>query len=264
MGSAVVLIIAHKSALNPAEKASLAQCYKILGKHRIVLICPRGLDVSEYKRIYPDAEVDFVNSRWHSSYRMFNRLKIEPFIYKRFQEFRFILFYELDAWVFSDQLDYWCSLEYDFIGAPWFQGLAAATENSAFVGVGNGGFSLRKVSSHLKATSVFKYIKGPSELWRAFTAEPDLKKFFRLLTNISFRNNFHHLFNNYRRNEDIFWATVVAPRLGWKMPDLKTAARFSIEANARRMFALNDGQLPFGCHKWEKFDPEFWNQFIKI
>lgn len=30
------------------------------------------------------------------------------------------MIYQLDAWVFNDELSSWCSLGYDYIGAPFF------------------------------------------------------------------------------------------------------------------------------------------------
>jgi hypothetical protein len=55
--------------------------------------------------------------------------------------------YHLDSLVFNSNLHYWCNLNYDFIGAPWIKGpdLPWLREE----GVGNGGFSLRKVKSFL-------------------------------------------------------------------------------------------------------------------
>jgi hypothetical protein len=38
--------------------------------------------------------------------------------YKRFRDYKFILIYQLDAYVFRDELEYWCEQDYDFIGAP--------------------------------------------------------------------------------------------------------------------------------------------------
>ena len=64
-------------------------------------------------------------------------------------------------------------------------------------------------------------------------------------------------------NEDGFWA-FFAPTYNpiFRIPDTETALRFSFEINPRLCFEQVGGRLPFGCHAWEKHDPEFWRRFI--
>jgi hypothetical protein len=85
----VILIIAHKPQLTPSEIKSMKQCYSVLGKHPIKFICPEGLDISEYKKINPLVEIDFIDPKWQSTYAMFNRLKIEPLLYKKYKDLIF-------------------------------------------------------------------------------------------------------------------------------------------------------------------------------
>lgn len=65
-------------------------------------------------------------------------------------------------------------------------------------------------------------------------------------------------------NEDVFWA-LYAPQIDddFRVGTLEESLRFSFEAEPRMMYAKNDEELPFGCHAWEKHDPEFWTSFIK-
>ncbi len=265
MNSVVILIIAHKPDPSPTELASLSQCQKILGKHPIFLICPEGLDVNEYSKAVPNIKFDFIDPKWQSSYAMFNRLKIEPFLYERYRKYKYILFYELDAWVFRDELDYWCSMDYDYIGAPWFEGYHKANSTGKFIGVGNGGLSLRKVKSHLKALHSFAYISPPkTRIHTFFLSGLSFHNFIKLIKDLTIQNNVFYAFNNYERNEDKFWGNVVSKRFSWyKVPVMDIAYRFSIEKNGPLLYERNNCQLPFGCHAWEKYDPEFWEQFIE-
>jgi hypothetical protein len=66
----------------------------------------------------------------------------------------------------------------------------------------------------------------------------------------------------YPINEDVFWGRL-APKLfkNFTIPNLKTALRFSIEVNPSVHMKKDD--LPFGCHAWEKFEPLFWEKFIR-
>ena len=59
---AIILIIAHKEILTENEKTSLAQCYMILNKYPIKLICPENLNVSEYKKVNLKCKKFFLNT----------------------------------------------------------------------------------------------------------------------------------------------------------------------------------------------------------
>jgi len=228
-------------------------------------VCPQGLDVSRYMGAASGLTVDSIDPKWLSSYRMFNRAKIAPLLYSKYSSFQYILFYELDAWVFRDELEYWCDQQYDYIGAPWFDGYSAASPASQFKGVGNGGLSLRKVSSHLRALSTFGYVLEPRKLWAKFLNKLSFRSGVKFLLDLSIRNNTHYLFNDYKQNEDSFWGGIVASKFEWfRVPDMNTAARFSMEMNAPLLYSRNGNQLPFGCHKWEKYHADFWKQFIHL
>ncbi len=258
----IILIIAHKAELSEFEKASLAQCYKILRKYKIKLVCPEGLDVSDYKEVNPQAEFEFIDPKWQATYAMFNRLKIEPFLYRKFRKYKFILFYELDAWVFRDELEEWCKKEYDYIGAPWFKGFHRAGPDSEFVGIGNGGFSLRRIKTYLRSSYRFSYILKPAFLFREYKKAPSVDKFFKLLADLTFRNNTFFLFNDFKGNEDFFWMRIVARDFpGFRIPSVEEALRFAIETNPST-FIKSDKDLPFGCHAFLKYEPSFWEKYI--
>ena len=265
MNTAVVLIISHKPDLSGSESASLKQCMRILGNYSTVLICPEGMDVTTYKHVAPELHYDFINPTWLSSYRSFNRLKISPLLYQKYRTFEYILFYELDAWVFRNELEFWCKEGYDYIGSPWFEGFYLAKPNSEFLGVGNGGFSLRKTSSHLKALRSWKYITPLAVLLKEFISHPSPYTARKLMRNLTIENNIFHAANNYSENEDLFWGLVVAEKFPWfRVPDPVTASHFAMEFNAPVLFERNSHKLPFGCHKWEALHPDFWKQFIHI
>lgn len=260
----VILIIAHKSKITEFEEASLAQCFNILGRYSIKIICPKGLDVACYQRIIPDIEIDFIDPIWQSNYQNFNRLKIEPFLFKRYANYEFILFYELDAFVFRDELEYWCSQNYDYIGAPWFENFDHANEFSPIIGVGNGGFSLRRVSSALKALHRFSLVHKSEELRKLTQRNHWLKTSLSLIKNCTIANNTFYLFNTFKGHEDIFWCNYVKQNFDWfKVAPIDIALKFSFECNPRILFIKNKNYLPFGCHAWYKYNLNFWLPHIK-
>ena len=93
--------------------------------------------------------------------------------YERFLNSKYLLIYQLDAYVFKDELTAWCNRGFDYVGAPWtikkkyenpiykpvlaiksfIYKLKGKPSRYAWLGnkVGNGGLSLRKVDTHLKA-----------------------------------------------------------------------------------------------------------------
>ena len=99
--------------------------------------------------------------------------------YESFLDYKYILIYQLDAFVFKDDLIFWCNKNYDYVGAPWiasisnnpftlllnkissiFDSKEKKERKKIFFKVGNGGFSLRKVASHYQISKENeKYIK---------------------------------------------------------------------------------------------------------
>lgn len=91
----------------------------------ICLICHEKLDLSEYKSCFLDSQVDFCvryfNEQYFDSRKSYNELMLSVDFYRSFREYQYMLIYQLDAFVFEDQLEYWCNKGYDYIGAPWIK-----------------------------------------------------------------------------------------------------------------------------------------------
>ena len=101
-----------------------------------------------------------------------------------------------------------------------------------FYKVGNGGFSLRKVSSFIKACDTYK--ERIEE----------------------FNNNRGMIYN-----EDWFWALVPKE---FRYPSFNEALGFSYDSHPDLCMELNNGKLPFGCHGWfKKRNYDFWKKFIE-
>ena len=168
---------------------------------------------------------------------------LTPEFYRRFENFRYILIYQLDAWVFRDELDRWVSEGYDYIGAPWipmkerffhFYGKLRLAYNRTFrkndgikphntflYGVGNGGFSLRKTDKFIEITTRYKD-----------KISSDLSSNEKL----------------YPEDLWFFYGPKGKDRL--LKPHWKKALEFSFEQNPDKSFEFNGGRLPFGCHAW--------------
>jgi hypothetical protein len=244
-----VIIPVYKPTLSRYEEISFSQCCKVLGHHTITLIKPSSLSLEAYRSFYADFSTESFDDDYFKDISGYNRLMLSPGFYERFLRYQFILIYQLDAFVFKDDLFHWCRKGYDYIGAPWlvtpFKGSApekklyarklskAYTENIKQEGtilpadiqfanrVGNGGFSLRRVK----------------KFYKICRQEQKMISFYN-------ENNKHYFFN-----EDVFWSLEVNRRSGQlKIPGYKKAIGFSVEFKPEYAFELSKGRLPFGCH----------------
>jgi hypothetical protein len=269
----VILIFAHKERLEWHEAIALKQCFRILGKHPIKLVCPRGLNIQAYRNIVPELEVDFIPAKWFSSRLNYNRLKILPFLYHRYAQYEYMLTYELDAFVFRDELLDWCAKGWDYIGAPWFEGFDCARPDAPFLGVGNSGFSLRRIQAMIQVRNTWRLVQEPAHIIKEVRSSG--RGFVRMtaaMVKWLLFNNFHppftpantNLVNPANIHDDCFWCLEVPKRFpAFKIASLDDAKRFSFEVNPSRLYAECGGLLPFGCHKWMNVEPEFWREHIE-
>lgn len=195
-----------------------------------------------------------------SSISEYNKLMMSKLFYKKFIEYDYILIVQTDAIIFDNELDFWISKNYSYIGAPWFEGMSKPEKPLSFVGVGNGGFSLRKVNDAIAVLSGFKRIrpikrlKKNKENWYTFLKE--------IVSNILFSYNKWPLLP--RMNEDLIWGLVIPARFAFfKVPQPEEAANFSFEACPRELYDMTNGKLPFGCHAWQRYDESFWYEVFK-
>jgi hypothetical protein len=266
---AVVVIPVHSATPSADELFSFAQCYKILSSHDIVVLCPEGLLIDRYKELVPHLISIAIPSKWLSSIAAYNQLKCSPFFYKLFERYDYLLTYELDAFVFRDELAYWCRKGYSYIGAPWFEGYASLTPPFAFKGVGNSGFSLRNVQVCLRIlnrinrlnqlNNALKSIAKEPTLLLLFLIEKGLSRFFKI-RNTKFLPNLIH---GSRVNEDIFWSEWSAYTFSdFELAPVDEAIKFSFELRPEYLFNMNDKRLPFGCHAWKKYNFPFWKPYL--
>ncbi|WP_184544972.1 DUF5672 family protein [Mucilaginibacter sp. FT3.2] len=246
-----VIIPIYKQKPDANELLSLKQCLTILKNYPIIFIAPDKLNAAAYKEACEGAPFKLVtfSDFYFDNLAGYNQLMLSPDFYKTFIDYKFILIYQLDAYVFKDELNYWCSQNYDFIGAPhiphenqenemqFLKGYSKFINrvNSIFKtkhkvsNVGNGGFSLRKTQT---CYLLLKILKGKVKIWGP-------------------------------NNEDGFfkyWGNLFYPF--FKLPTDELAIRFSIEESPALSLKKLNGELPFGCHAFEKYEWATWEPLI--
>lgn len=241
-----VAIPIYKEVLSKYEKISLMQCLNILHKYSIIFFHPKSLDLSSYHNLIQESnsQIRFYSfdDDYFESIAGYNRLLLSKDFYKTFKEFKYMLIYQLDAFVFKDELEYWCNQGYDYIGSPWiyedfihsYRGIHVPIWTKAHWSKkinygGNGGFSLRKISS-----------------------------FIFLL------NFFGKEAKNSNLNEDGFWSFCsIRYNPFFKVAPCEFALKFAFERFPEKSYETIKNNLPFGCHAWEKYNIEFWQPYIK-
>lgn len=219
-----IVVPYHKSELSETEKIAFEQCQRILDRYPIILVVPESMCKEDYPCVGKFI-IEKVPSEWMRSIASYNEMMMSEAFYKRFLKYRYILIYQLDAFVFSDKLREFCQYGYDYIGAPWISGWFRYISSDRCVWrVGNGGLSLRKVDSCLRLLK-----KGEQ--------------------------------TTYTGNEDIFFS--ISDGKDFKVAPLDIALKFAFEREVEKCFKLNNEELPFGCHAWERYNLEFWKPFIE-
>ena len=267
MTKAVVVVPLYRSEMAPFERASLCQCAKVFGGHRnIVFFAPESLEISAFLEILPDAGVERFEDKYFKSVSSYSWLLLTPGFYQRFQDYEYMLIYQLDAWVFRDELDYWCEKEYDYIGAPF----VLKWGHREKIIVGNGGFSLRRICSMLRVLEEPHKKMFPPELLKEFFLNHiACGRYFRCFLPLLkmcglLPNSRGHYLEQIRRekynSEDMvfYFLSRQFTDDGLTMPDIDEAACFSLDGAPERFFK----KLPFGCHAWMKADAEFWRKRI--
>lgn len=221
---AAVAIPVYKERLTRTEEISLSQAIKKLDKYDFYYICPSALTLE-----YQSDKIKIMRfpDEWFGSLRSYSALMLQRELYEKFSGYEYILVYQLDSFVFSDELSEFCELGYDYIGAPWLHGvLHYVNKDNLLQRIGNGGLSLRRVSAFihwLKTTDLSEYMDAV--------------------------------------NEDILIAAYGKGRL--RFPDLETALRFSFDLDPKGSYRENHFSLPFACHAWHRYDLEFWRPFME-
>ena len=264
-----IVVPIYKEHLDKYEELSFRQCLRILHNYEVFLVTYEHLDLSSYELISREYGISLYSVFFPESFfkgiKGYNNLMMQKMFYASFKSYRYILIYQLDAFVFKDELSYWCNQGYDYIGAPvetpWFEKYKENKDGIENWRVGNGGFSLRKVEYFLnvlsrklplmkvKINNIFKY--------------SELKKVANIF---GWENTINYYVNlEDKENEDVFYTVYLQDSyVPPKLPSVEIAALFAIEKSPSYMYERIGRHIPFGCHAFLKYEYEhFWKQYIE-
>jgi hypothetical protein len=265
---AIVIPMSSRQDLNEEEEISMRQLVHYLGAYDKFLLAPEGM-----KFDFEGFETRWYPHRFFGSGAAHGKLLGTRAFYQGFLDYDYVFFYHLDSLAFSDQLLEWCDKGIDYIGPPWIK-----CDDSPWVDrprVGNGGFTLLRVESALKAITN-RYLVQPPYFWYdLFNAHapkwlvgmvarlermfPKVRLFKRLMEEKNELDN-PHLFN---RNNDIFWSDMAVRYVPeFRVATLEEGLSFAFEVSPKTCLEMNGGRMPFGCHAWGRYDKSFWEPYL--
>ncbi len=234
MKQVAVVIPLYRNELSHWEQLSLARCKEVLGtKHDIIVVAPEGIDSH-------GLHAEHFDKKYFDGLKGYNKLMLSHEFYNRFNQYQYILIYQLDGWVFRDNLESWCNQGWEYIGAPWMiKGFKSHTLNCIardillklkcyhtdmfrYRMVGNGGISIRHVRTFIEKS-----------------------------------RNINNIPLNGTLNEDVYWSLVA----GLKIPNWEVAIKFSIDEIP---YPADNEYKPDFCHGFSKSEQnlEYWKKLI--
>lgn len=232
----VTTVPVYKQNLSLSDARSLLQL-RLLGVQNVTLACPEGLDLSKYFNLWPELGVQRYAPEHFLSIQSYNDLVASPAFYSPFaHQYEYLLISQLDSFLLSNQVMQFCNAGYDYYGAPWkvgfpqyrfvFNRWAIETNKKRFY-VGNGGLSLRKISSTLDLLA---------------RKEGHISKTFFM--------------------EDAFFGYWGAVDPHFHACPPLVAAKFSLEMNPE-YWMDQTGVLPMGLHGFEIWHEDFYNALLQ-
>ncbi len=269
-----IVIPIYKPVLSELEAISLNQACSVLSDYPFVFVKPQSLDLTAIQKQYPRIETESFDDKYFKNIIGYNHLLLQTDFYSRFLSFDYILIYQLDAYVFSNELQEWCSKGYDYIGGPWLQ--KPIYQYAFFRQWKRTKMWLKEVRQRLeKGKEAFEQQKKYVEMVQETLSSRDLKEVGN--GGLSLRNVKSHYnatldlkdridFYVSREersatfNEDIFWSSE--PK-NFRYPSAEEALKFSFDKYPDLCYKHNGYQLPFGCHGWyKKKTIKFWKKII--
>ena len=254
-----VVIPIYKECLTDYEIKSVEQCIKVLSDYSICFVAPNGLNLDFYKsKFVTIRQYVFFDKSFFKDITGYNRLMLSPFFYKKFTEYKYMLLFQTDCYVFRDELLDWANKGYDYIGGIWFDDYTG----DPFLGAkmweaGNGGLSLRKIKSIATMLASKKPIKTAKELVKDTVKLRNIGRISFLkgllwfpLYFFGYRNNINYQSKNYQFNEDSFFIETSFKFKSFKIPSVEEAIGFSWDRHPAYLFNLKK-KLPFACHAWK-------------
>ncbi len=239
MQPCIVLIPIYQKQLPDLEKQALDCCLEKLPNIPKMFIAPYDIEETYYGINYPELQIRKYTQWHHDRIDDYNQLMLNDEFYAGFTDYEFVFIFQTDGWFLGreEDLNHFCQLSIDYIGAPWGDNgfrfckriipgagkckLLYLLEQSVTCYVGNGGVSLRRNSQMINLLREKK-----KELAKNEKAED--------------------LFISYYAQKS---------KCNFRVASKELAETFALEMNMKEK--IRAGMIPMAIHKWKKYYPEF-------
>lgn len=256
-----VIIPIYRQNPTVEDLISISRTFSVLKDYDITFIHPRKLNTEAY-HTFENANFLAFDDVFFKNIEGYNKLMLGSFFYESFEK-EYILICQTDAFIFKDDLKNWCQKNYDYIGAPWIR----SKDKIPFLKL-----IWDKVIYNIKALINYKnnqkWQKDKSlmynEVGNGGLSLRKREKFIEILSKL------HHVVEIYLKPEnkssfyaeDVFYS--IEPKrngIDFSKPYYKEACLFAIENKQEKAINFNEGELPFGCHRWDK-EKDFWRPYF--
>jgi hypothetical protein len=283
-----IVIPVYRCSLLAGEMAALNRCVNQLSDYLICIVVPSSLrfqiEETLSTLINDSGSFFFVSipDSWLSSIDSYNYLMLEPWFYKIFDKWEYILVHQLDAMIIDGKrLASLILMKYSYVGGCFVVPSRLPFLKNVFWRIygGNGGLSLRRVNDMISLLESPDFPRKPIRtfaeclsylLMRSASTYSNNKLSFveylsiiftSLLMSLGHKNTLLTMDKTRTCQED-FLFSVFAPRyFKWfRVPVPSISAQFFVDANPEVIFKRHKPANLLGCHGWEKNNPSFWKR----
>lgn len=240
MKELAIIIPIYNWELTKSEKLSITTLVNQLPNtgYDLIVIHPNTLSYNSgslrfVEDLYDDVIFSGYNDEYFESAETYSELLRNDCFYSNYKEYKYMLIYQTDCLMFDiNGLKPWLKEGFDYVGCPI---VANKQDWPSLPIAGNGGFSLRKVSSFIKYTAEYK------------------DKINELVSK----------YEVYRKYEDVLFIEGLRQYVYMDIPTWEDSAySFAWDMNPDVLYGKTK-QLPvIGCHAFMKNLP-FWIQHIE-
>lgn len=227
----VIVVPVYSEKPRLYEEVSLNRLSSVVGnKYPIKLVCPKSLSIDAYIKLLNITEDDAFrfNDEYFKSNETYSQLLVQYDFYNTFSNYEYMLIYQTDCYLIKDDIEKFCNLGFDYIGAPIISNHKVWKTAPT---TGNGGLSLRKIET-------FKDICDPTgwfakKYWDKEELNPKNVK----IEDLYFCQN---VYEYYDINKPIY---------------NEEAVEFAIDMNPWVLMNIlnrRDIDFPMGIHAWPK------------
>jgi len=120
-----VVVPVYQTNLSDDEWLALRNNCEQLKGYEFIAVSPFGLDLSPITDQVVFKHIKYFDSSYFQSPQTYNKLLISRGFWEQFIQYDYMLIVQLDVIINRNELAHWCSLGYDYIGAPWLTGFGS-------------------------------------------------------------------------------------------------------------------------------------------